>query len=197
MKPTLMMYIDGNNFYKNIAELYGVKNVYPKWKSMILGIRDLVQQDYDCYFSKAYFFSSLSDRADNPTKYDNHKKFLDKLSECPYIDTIIGKLKCVPKDKDIPIDKNNPDTYKHVEKNTDVNMSNEMLLSDADIIVILSADSDFENTVNILRQRGKTILAIAPIGSKTSQIRNVVGQDNMIYLNHDFLDNYIGIKKIS
>lgn len=194
MKPTLMMYIDRNNFYKNIAELYKVKNVYPNWSKLILGIRDLIQEDCECCFKKAFFFSALSDRADNPNVYDRHKTFLDKLNKCSYIDVITGKLKCVPRIEGVPIDKSNPNTYKHVEKNTDVNISNEMLVSSADIIVLMSADTDFEDTLVRLKRRVKKILAVAPIGSKTSQIASVIGEENMIYLDYKFLNQYVKTK---
>lgn len=194
MKPTLMMYVDGNNFYKNIAELYNVKTVYPNWKDLLLGIRDLIQEDTECNFAKAYYFSSLSDRNDNPSVYDGHKNFLNNLNKCSFIDVVIGKLKCVPKVAGVPIDKSNPDTFKHIEKNTDINMSNEMLISQADIIVILSADADFEDTIKRLKAKGKTVMAVAPIGSKTSHIKDVVGQENMIYLDTGFLDKYVKFK---
>lgn len=194
MKPTLMMYIDGNNFYKNIAELYNVKNVYPNWKGLLLGVRDLIQEDIDCYFSKAYFFSSLSDRNDNPAVYDGHKKFLDNLNKCPFIEVVVGKLKCIPKIDGVPIDKSNPNTFKHIEKNTDINMSNEMMISQADIVVVLSADADFKDTIERLKAKGKMVIAVAPVGSKTSHIKSVVGQENMIYLDTNFLDKYVKFK---
>lgn len=194
MALTLMMYIDGNNFYRNIADLYKVKNVYPDWKRLILGIRDLIQEKHKCYFKKAFFFSALSDRNDNPNVYDGHKAFLDNLNKCSYIDVITGKLKCVPKIEGVPIDKSKPNTYKHVEKNTDINISNEMLVSSADIIALMSADIDFEDTLVRLKSKGKKILAVAPIGSKTSQIANVIGKENMIYLDYKFLNKYVKTK---
>ncbi len=190
-KPTMMMYIDSNNFYKNIAELYGVKTIKPNWKRLCLGIRDLIQEDYDCNFAKAYYYSALSDRNDNPVVYDKHKSFLDNLNKCPFIDTIVGKLSRIPRYPDVPIDKFDPSTYIHVEKNTDVNISNGMLISSADIIVLLSADTDFEYTIQMLKKRNKTVLAVIPVGSKSSHIQHIIGNNNVYLLDKVFLDNYV------
>ncbi len=192
-KPTMMMYIDANNFYKNIADLYKVKRVKPNWKKLCLGIRDLIQQDYECTFAKAYYYSALSDRNDNPQIYDKHKHFLDNLNKCKFIDTFIGKLSRVPRYPNVPIDKNNPATYVHVEKTTDINVSNGMLISTADIIVLLSADTDYEYTIQMLKKRGKTVLVIIPIGSKSSHIQNIVGNENVYFLDKSFLDKYVQI----
>jgi len=188
-KPIMMMYIDSNNFYKNVQALYGAQRVNIYWNKVILGIRNKIQQDYDCYFSKAYYYSALSDREDNPTIYDKHSAFLASLNAIPYIDVVIGKLTRVPIDSKIPIDKNNPATYKHVEKNTDINISNDMLLSTADIVVLLSVDSDFENTVNLIKSKGKKVLLVVPIGAKSSQMQQIVGRENIIFLDKAFFDN--------
>lgn len=196
-KSTMMMYIDANNFYKNIADLYGVRNVKPNWKNLCLAIRDLIQQDYDCKFAKAYYYSALSERADNPIVYDKHKRFLDNLNQCKFIDTIIGKLSRVPRYPNVPIDKNNPATYIHIEKTTDINVSNGMLISTADIIVLLSADTDYEYTIEMLKKRGKTVLVIIPVGSKSSHIQHIVGSENVYFLDKDFLDKYVKIPSIA
>ena len=120
---------------------------------------------------------------------DKHSAFLASLNAIPYIDVVIGKLTRVPIDSKIPIDKNNPATYKHVEKNTDINISNDMLLSTADIVVLLSVDSDFENTVNLIKSKGKKVLLVVPIGAKSSQMQQIVGRENIIFLDKAFFDN--------
>ena len=189
-KSVMMMYIDSNNFYKNITDLSDTKPIRLNWQSLCLGIRDVIQEDYSCNFSKAFYYSALSDRSDNPDKYDSHKKFLDNLNQCKYIDVVIGKLSRVPIDSTTPINKNDPSTYKHVEKTTDVNISNGMLTSTADIIVLLSADTDFESTIRLLKKQGKTVLVVVPIGAKSSHIQHIVGDDNVILLDKNFFDKY-------
>lgn len=115
-KKVMMMYIDSNNFYKNVQELYSNKSIRIDWFKAILGLRNIIQNDYECSFSKAYYYSALSDRNDNPEKFDKHKAFLDYLDRIPFIDTVIGKLSRIPRNQDIPIDKNDPSTYRHIEK---------------------------------------------------------------------------------
>lgn len=107
---------------------------------------------------------------------------------------VLGQLRRVPANEGIPVDRSKPSTYKHVEKKTDVNMSNEMLVSGADIVAILSADGDFEDTLSRLKKMGKTIIAIAPIGSKSIQMSKMVGEENMIYLSYQFLNQYVKTK---
>lgn len=197
MSKKMMMYIDSNNFYKNVQSLYNGNKIHIDWRKMILGIRDVIQEDIDCRFALAYYYSALSNREDNPIKYDNHKYFLDNLNKCKYISVCTGKLLRVPRVDGVPIDKNDPSTYRHTEKDTDINISNGMLLSTADIIVLLSADSDFENTIKLVQNMNKTVLVVIPIGSKSSQIQNVAGSNNVILLNKLFFDKYVNTEEQS
>lgn len=192
-KSTMMMYIDSNNFYKNVQALYDGDKLKIKWQQLILDIRNLIQQDYECGFSKAYYYSALSERNDNPIVYDRQKKFLNKLNQCKFIDVIIGKLSRVPRYPNIPIDKSNPSTYIHVEKATDVNVANGMMISTANIIVLFSADTDYENTIRTLQKRGKTLLVVIPVGAKSSHIQSIVGSENVYFLDKEFLDKHVKV----
>lgn len=113
---------------------------------------------------------------------------MDRLNTVPYIETDIGKLTRVPINPSIPVDRNNPATYKHIEKNTDVKIASDMLSSTADIIVLLSADSDFESVVERLKESSKQVVLVIPIGAKSSQMQHLVGRDNIIYLDKSFFD---------
>lgn len=191
MSKKMMMYIDSNNFYKNIQSLYNNCKIHIDWRKMILGIRDVIQEDIDCKFCLAFYYSALSEREDNPLKYDNHKCFLDSLNKCKYINVIIGKLSRIPRTEGVPINKNDPSTYRHIEKTTDNNVSNGMLLSTADIIVLLSADTDYENTIKILQHKNKKVLVVVPIGAKSSKIQSIVGDENVVLLDKTFFDKYV------
>ena len=65
-----------------------------------------------------------------------------------------------------------------------------MLTSTADIIVLLSADTDFESTIRLLKKQGKTVLVVVPIGAKSSHIQHIVGDDNVILLDKNFFNKY-------
>ncbi len=191
MKPTMMMFIDSNNFYKNVADIYLGNKIKLKWTKMILGIRDEIQQLIDCYFSKAYYFSALSNRNDNPAVYDAHKKFLDNLNKCSYVEVVTGNLIKVPAQEGIEINPAIPSTYRHIEKNTDINMASEMLISSADIVVVLSADSDFDSTIERIKKSGKKVILVNPVGSKNSQLVHRVGREDSILLDKNFFDKYV------
>ena len=194
-KPTLNIYIDSNNFYKNAVQLLGVSKAKFNWGALILGIRDVIQKEYECSFSKAIYYSALSAKEDNEQKYNAQKRFLDAINRIPYVDTHIGRLAKVPKTSGISVNPKDPSTYKHVEKNTDINISNDMLqhmyTNSTDIFVLCSADGDFEDTIKKIKDSGKTVLAVTPVGSKSIAIRNAIGDENIFYLDEAFLRHYI------
>lgn len=66
-----------------------------------------------------------------------------------------------------------------------------MLLSSADIIFLLSADSDFESTIQYLKSQGKNVLLATPVGSKSSHLQQAVGRENIIFLDKPFFDKYV------
>lgn len=194
-KPSLNIYIDSNNFYKNAIQLLGESKVKFNWASLVLGIRDIIQKDYECNFSKAIYYSALSAKEDNEKKYTAQKNFLDAINRVPFIDVHIGRLSKVPRNPGVPINPADSSTYRHVEKNTDINISNDMLqhmyTNSTDIFLLCSADGDFEDTIKKIKENGKTILAIVPAGSKSIAIRNAIGDENMYYIDESFLRKYI------
>lgn len=189
------MYIDSNNFYKNAIQLLGSDRVKFNWGSLVLGIRDIIQADYPSKFSKANYYSALSEEADSPTKYAGQKKFLDAIDRIPYIDVHIGRLSKVPRHEGVPINLGDPSTYKHIEKNTDINISNDMLsdmfTGGTDIFLLCSADGDFANTIQRIKDKNKTVLALTPSGSRSITVRNVIGDQYMYYVDEAFLSKYI------
>ena len=191
----IMMFIDSNNFYKNAENLVGKK---PKfcWASLILGIRDLYQQvESDSNFIKAYYYSALADRADNPIKYDAQKRFLDAIARLSFVEVILGYLMRKPTDEAVPIDKNNPATYYHVEKGTDVNLSNDILMNafqqKVDVALLVAADGDFEDTIAKARTCGIEFFLVLPLGSPASKLKSLIKPENVIHLDERFLRTFL------
>lgn len=191
----IMMFIDSNNFYKNAENLVG-KNPKFSWAKLILGIRDLYQQiEPESNFIKAYYYSALSDRSDNPAKYDSHKKFLDAINRIPFVEVVLGYLMRKPKDDSVPIDKNNPATYKHVEKGTDVNLSNDILMNafqqKFDIALLVAADGDFGDTLTKAQTCGIEFYLVLPLGSPASKLKSLIKPQNIIFLDEQFLIQFM------
>lgn len=193
----IMMFIDSNNFHNDCKLCLGATST-PKfnWLKLILGIRDLYQeQEPDSNLYKAFYYSALSDREDNPTMYDKHKKFLDAINKIRFLEVKLGHLMRIPVVDGQPVDKTNPSTYKHVEKRTDVNISNDILensiRNNCDVIILVSADGDYEDTIkNITSNYSKEFFLVLPIGTPADRLKKLAGT-NILYLDKSFLEKYI------
>lgn len=195
-----MMFIDSNNFFKNSEKLLEIQNPKFSWHSLILGIRDLYQDiSPDSKFVKAYYYTALSDREDNPKKYDAQKKFIEAIRRISFVEVVVGYLMRKPKDNNIEIDKNNPNTYYHTEKNTDVNLSNDILENafqkNIDIAILVAADGDYEDTVNKARKYGVDFYLVLPMGAPASKMKSIIDRRKIIYLDETFLRKYLFEKK--
>ena len=193
----IMMFIDSNNFHNDCKFCLGEDST-PKfnWYNLILGIRDLYrQQEPESNFYKAFYYSALADREDNPAMHDKHKKFLDAINRINFVEVKIGHLMRVPVTPDRPIVKSDPSTFKHVEKCTDVNISNDILensiRNNCDVVILVSADGDYEDTiVNITSNYSKEFFLVLPIGTPADRLKKLAGS-NILYLNKAFLQKYI------
>jgi len=184
------MFIDGNNYYNSTNELLG-EDFKVDLYQLLLDVRDHFQKNYyPCYFDRAFYFSALPLRTDNPEKYDEHKSFLGFISKFRFLTVKEGFLAKRPKTKDIPIDINDDGTYYYVEKETDVNLSNEMLESafnqKYDVGLLFAADGDYADTLIRLREYPVEIFAVLPDGAPSGRIQNVLGSHRIIRLPKDF-----------
>lgn len=191
-----MMFIDSNNFYKNSEKLLDIQHPKFSWHSLILGIRDLYQElSPDSKFVKAYYYTALSDRADNPKKYDAQNNFIEAIKRISFVEVVIGYLMRKPKNNDIEIDKSDPNTYYHTEKNTDVNLSNDILENvfqkNIEVVILVAADGDYEDTVNKARRYGMDFYLVLPMGTPASKMKSIIDRRKIIYLDETFLKKYI------
>ena len=191
-----MMFIDSNNFYKNSQRLLQLGSVKFRWADLLIGIRDLFQNEYpETKFIKANYYSALSDREDNPKAYDAQKRFLDAIARVAFIDVIIGYLMKKPRSESVKIDIKDKSTYYHVEKNTDVNLSNDILINclgnGVDIVLLIATDGDYADTINKVKTCGKEIFVVVPEGTPFYKIKSLVEDKNIIYLKESFLKNYL------
>ena len=197
MKKRVMMFVDSNNFHKDCENSLG-SNSKPRfnWKDLLLGIRDLYKENEedDIIFLKAYYYSALSDREDNPTIYDKHKRFLDAINKIKFIYVKLGHLARVPIEEGKKIVRTDPSTYKHIEKSTDVNISNDILenclRNNCDVILLISADGDYKDTIERIKDYGKEFYLVLPIGTPADILKKLAGE-KIIYLDKAFLQKYI------
>ena len=186
----MRMFVDANNFHSITNELFGEKTKVDLYK-LFLDVRDYFQEHhYKCYFDKAYYYSALSIREDNPALYDEHKRFLAFIEKIPFIKVVCGFLAKRPYHKNIPINIEDSSTYFHIEKETDVNLSNEMLESafkkEYDVGLLFAADGDYSDTLVRLREYPVEIYVVLPEGAPSSRLQSVVGKNKIIRLPKEF-----------
>ena len=189
----MIMFIDSNNFYKHSERLLGSKKIKFNWGDLIIGIRNEYQQYFpDATLLKAIYYTALSDRADNPVAFDKQSRFIEAIKKIPYVEVRTGYLIRQPKDPLVPVDRNNPETYFHRDKETDIKLSNDLLenawLKKYEHAVIVSADGDFKDTIEKVKQQGVHVAAVIPVGTPAYSIKSVV--HGTYYLSADFLNRY-------
>jgi len=88
------------------------------------------------------------------------------------------------------MDINKPETYFVVEKGTDVNMAAHLIakgfLHAYDTALILSGDSDYIATLDILNTIGKTTISVGVKGQNLSRLKE--HSDDVVNLDTDFFD---------
>ena len=88
------------------------------------------------------------------------------------------------------MDINKPETYFVVEKGTDVNMAAHLItkgfLHAYDTALILSGDSDYIATLDILNTIGKTTISVGVKGQNLSRLKE--HSDDVVILDTDFFD---------
>ena len=191
-----MMFIDSNNFYKNAEALLNISKPKFRWADLVIGIRNKIGETIpEGWFVCANYYTALSDRADNPVKYDAQVRFIDALRRVPFIRVVVGYLMKKQRDTAIPIDINDPNTYIHVEKNTDVNLSNDVienvLRGNIEIVIFVAADGDYAGTVNKVKEYGAVCYLVLPLGAKAQMMKSLIGINNVIYVDDAFLTQYL------
>lgn len=189
----LIIFIDSNNFYKNSERLLDSPRPKFNWGNLILGLRDKYQERFpDANLLKAYYYTALSDREDNPTAYDRQSAFITAIERIPFIETRVGYLSRIPRNKDVPVDRRDPSTYVHRDKRTDVTLSNDLLenaiLKKYEHAAIVSADGDFDDTIQRIKVLGIKVCAMIPLGAPASSIRSAA--DDTIYIEPAFLQKH-------
>lgn len=180
------MFIDGNNFYNLTSVLLGDDFKIDMYR-LFIDIRAHFQATYyRCYNDKVFYYSALSIREDNPRVYDEHNSFLDFLRKIPFVTVKLGFLAKRPKNKNVPIDLNDANTYFHVEKETDVNISNEMLESafrkEYDVGLLFAADGDYSDTLERLKNYNVDIYVVLPEGAPSSRLEKIITKGKIIRL---------------
>lgn len=160
----VMVFIDYQNFNINLREHC---NRFSKTIKSIdfckLGKEINKQIPFSSEVIKTYLFAYKP--CDSLMKLERYTKYYDWLTEIKktnYLEVIEGRQEVRPIDDSIPIDINNPKTYRTEEKETDINLATHMLSkafqNAYDIAILVTGDTDYIKVVETLHNIGKTVV---------------------------------------
>lgn len=171
-----MVFIDGNNFESAVTSLFNGAQQridYGKLANYIANIRNGQLQ-------RLYYYTAMSSH--DKTKAAATKKFIDTLNKhVPYCVAKAGYLKHMGQDA------NGKDIY--IEKGTDVNIAVDLVSlaynNAYDEAVLLSADTDYEPAIRVVRQLGKNIVAGIVDQQKAGYLKDLC-DDHFVLKQSDF-----------
>ena len=153
---------DNPNFYKNIkyANLYmGHLNYTTLAHNLAMG-RTVIE---------VIVFTSPTDQKTDAINYANQQKFFNALT-ANGVTLRLGRL--VPRQK--KCDGCGKITPIKIEKSVDVQIALEMLVrDDYDVLYLASCDSDLRPAILHIRNKGKRVFLIKPIGSSCAGVGSV------------------------
>jgi uncharacterized LabA/DUF88 family protein len=163
----VMIFIDGSNFYHALKNL-GVTSIDFKHlcDSLIGRERELV---------RVYYYNAPVNQSEEPEKYKRQQKFFNYLRNLDYFEVKLGRL-----------EKRSTGV---VEKGVDVKIATDMLwcaVQDLyDVAILISADGDFADVVQRVKDLGKHVEVAYPEGGRLYHLRQVC--DRFIPLDSRFL----------
>ena len=166
-------FIDGYNLYHAIKDL---RRPELKW----LDLRKLSEQFVDSnteILHKVFYFSAIAThRSKDSVK--RHRSYVRAL-EARNVEVVLGKFKR----KQLTCKRCKKSYSSHEEKMSDVNLATSMLISGFSGIrrmLLISGDSDFASTLEIIRGVGTTIRIIGPPGRPVSEeLRRASGDSHV------------------
>ena len=179
MKETIV-YIDGGNLY--YGQLRGTSN---KWLDLEMFSQKLLRPDHSIGVVK-YFASRVIDKSPDHRHAERQDKYLDAISHRSRIVTQEGRyreqeeLLLPAREPCLSCGKRRDDgrikVFRITEKMTDVNIAVEMLRDAyehaADVLVLVSGDSDLAPVVKTVRYRvGVPVLVFNPQMSISNELR--------------------------
>lgn len=177
MLKRVMIFIDGSNMYHNLMNTFGKATInYHKFSLKLTGPeRELV---------RTYYYNCPIDQDKDPNAYKAQQRFLNSLSNTPYLEVRLGRLQ---RKIDGTV----------IEKGVDVKISVDMITkafkNQYDVAILVSGDADFVEVVQEVKDQAKHVeLAVFP-SQQCYHLRKC--SDRVIILNEEFMrDCWLPIK---
>ena len=161
------IFIDGSNLYHDLKK-FNIKTTFEEIIKKLETKREIVD---------IFYYTALPDKSINEEKYQEHKRFLEKIKKIPNFHVILCNLrKIIFKDGSIEFMIKGDDIYLATDL---IKGAYENLY---DVAIIVSGDADFIPAINLVQKnRKKVINAFFPKSSS--------------YLLRDCCDGSINLKK--
>ena len=155
LSERVAIFIDGNNFYHRLKDLYGqIRIDYAKFAELLC--RDRV-------FTRAHFYIAEVKPKHGKELYDPHRAFMNYLGNVPYYVIRYGRLEKAG------------NTF--VEKAADVYLATDMLrlayTNAYDTAILVSSDGDFVPAVEAVKELGKHVEVAFMLKTRSHHLRQV------------------------
>ena len=167
----VMVYIDGSNLYHSLRSAANRTDLdFLAFARKLAGQRTL---------QRTYYYNAQADQSNDPTGYQQQRRFLSSLRDVDYLEVRLGRL----------IYRNYPHEPPY-EKGIDIKIATDLLVhggnGNYDAAILVSGDTDFCDALQAVKNAGK-IVEVALFDPPTSSrvLRDVA--DRVIRINRDFL----------
>jgi len=137
------IFIDGSNLYHNLKKF----NIKTKFEEIIKRVetkREVVD---------IFYYTALLDKSINEEKYNEHKRFLDKIKKISNFHIVLCNLRRIVL---------SDGSVEFAIKGDDVYLATDLIKGAYedlyDIAIILSGDADFIPAINLVRKNGKKVI---------------------------------------
>jgi len=142
-KERVMIFIDGSNLYHNLRRF----NIKTKFEQIIKKVetkREVIN---------IFYYTALLDKSIDEKRYNEHKRFLDKIKKISNFHIVLCNLrKVILLDGSVDFTIKGDDVYLATDL---IKGSYENLY---DVAIIISGDADFIPAINLVRKNGKKVI---------------------------------------
>jgi len=153
----VVVFIDGSNFYHALKST--VQTAQVDFQTIV---SHLVGPDRNLV--RVYYYNAPVNATEVPDQYKRQQRFFDRLRKLDFFEIRLGRLVKRPDGRCI-------------EKGVDVRIAVDMVVYAVrdlyDVAVLVSADGDFADAVQFVKDQGKHVEVAYPVGSRFRRLREV------------------------
>lgn len=142
-KERVMIFIDGSNLYHNLKR-YNIKTTFEEIIKKVETKREVVD---------IFYYTALLDKSFDEKRYEEHKKFLDKIKKIPNFNVVLCNLrKVILEDGSVDF----------TIKGDDVHLATDLIKGAYenlyDVAIIVSGDADFIPAIKLVQKNSRKVI---------------------------------------